>query len=40
MPEKKEGDIDFEQPLRDRGCHKLRSPTESLDYYVSKMRLA
>ena len=25
---KKERDIYFEQPLRDRGCHKPRSPTE------------
>lgn len=30
MPEKKEGDIDFEQPLRDSGCHKLRSPESGL----------
>ena len=28
VPEKKERDIYFEQPLRDRGCHKPRSPTE------------
>ena len=40
VPEKKERDIDFEQPLRDRGCHKPRSPRESMDHDVSKMRLA
>ena len=33
VPEKKERDIYFEQPLRDRdrGCHKPRSPTEIFD---------
>jgi hypothetical protein len=31
VPEKKERDIHFEQPLRDRGCHKPRSPTEIFD---------
>ena len=31
VPEKKERYIDFEQPLRDRGCHKPRSPTEIRD---------
>lgn len=36
-PEKKERYINFEQPLRDRGCHKPRSPTEI--FYIGLVAL-